>query len=122
MDKPKHIRSDDCPTIEAIDGVKIKELVGNNISNNLSLAIGVVEPGHKADPHFHEKTEEIYFIVEGEGKAVIGDEVFEVKTDDAIFVPKMIKHGLENTSHKPMKVLAISSPAFNASDFLTKDK
>ncbi|NTV40865.1 MAG: cupin domain-containing protein [Candidatus Moranbacteria bacterium] len=54
----------------------------------------------------------IYFILEGEGKFVIGDEESKVNPNDLIFVPKNTPYNIIGK----MKYFLICSPEFNPRD------
>lgn len=42
--------------------------------------------------HYHEKTDEIYYIIDGEGKLVLDDEEIEVHKGIVVYVPRGVKH------------------------------
>lgn len=42
--------------------------------------------------HYHKKTDEIYYIIEGEGKLVLDDDEVEVKKGVVVYVPRGVKH------------------------------
>lgn len=58
--------------------------------------------------HRHPHAEEVEYIVRGRGRAVSGDEEFEVTEGDIIFVPQGERHALENVDpDQPLEVLWI---------------
>jgi mannose-6-phosphate isomerase-like protein (cupin superfamily) len=42
----------------------------------------------------------------------VGDERREVMAGDAVFVPRGLKHGLQNTGSEPITLLLVCGPAF----------
>jgi mannose-6-phosphate isomerase-like protein (cupin superfamily) len=42
--------------------------------------------------HYHKKTDEIYYIIDGEGKLVLDDEEVAVKKGVVVYVPRGVKH------------------------------
>ena len=54
----------------------------------------------------------IYFILDGEGKFVIGDEESDISPNDLIFVPKNTPYNIIGK----MKYFLICSPEFNPKD------
>jgi mannose-6-phosphate isomerase-like protein (cupin superfamily) len=42
--------------------------------------------------HYHEKTDEIYYIVDGEGSMVLDDEEIELHKGVVVYVPRGVKH------------------------------
>jgi quercetin dioxygenase-like cupin family protein len=53
-----------------------------------------LSPGSAVGDHVHSRTEEIYFIVSGEGEMRVGDERQNVGPGDLILTPQGTKHGL----------------------------
>ena len=42
--------------------------------------------------HFHETTDEIYYVIDGEGTMVLDDEVIELHRGVVVYVPRGVKH------------------------------
>ena len=108
----------------AQDGAIVRELFHPDKSQikNFSLAHGSLEPGQTAKPHKHIEAEEIYYIISGIGKVLIGNEFIGIKTGDAVYVPPGYMHSLENLSSKEkLVVLAIESPAYTDDDTIFKE-
>ena len=47
---------------------------------------------HDAKLHYHEKTDEIYYIIDGKGVLVLDDEEIEVHKGVVVYVPRGVKH------------------------------
>ena len=108
------------PPITALDGALIYELLQQDERNRLDvgLAIGFLQKGRKAIPHYHKISEELYYICSGNGRVRVGDETFEIKKGCVVYVPKNTVHALENTSNlEELHVLCITSPAYTEKDF-----
>ena len=50
-----------------------------------------VEIDH-AKLHYHEKTDEIYYVIDGEGTMVLDDDVIEIHKGVVVYVPRGVKH------------------------------
>jgi mannose-6-phosphate isomerase-like protein (cupin superfamily) len=50
-----------------------------------------VEIDH-AKLHYHEKTDEIYYVIEGSGSMVLDDEEIELHEGVVVYVPRGVKH------------------------------
>ncbi len=100
------------------DGSTIRELIHPSIqgSRNQSLAEATVTPGSKTRLHWHQITEEIYFILKGRGLMTLGEEVFPVEMGDSVLIPPGRSHRIENTGKSPLKVLCACSPAYSHED------
>ena len=76
----------------------------------------------KSTPHLHRKTEEIYFILKGEGLVTIDDEQQKVEKDDTILIPKNKFHSIDKLSSEPLELLAITSPGYDPDDVIEKNQ
>ena len=82
---------------------------------NYSIAQFSLEIGGKTKLH-KIKSSEIYYILEGEGKLKIDDEMFNLKKDDSVYVPPNSKQFIENIGSKYLRFLCIVEPAWKAED------
>lgn len=53
--------------------------------------------GASHELHIHENAEEVLYVVSGHGRAITGDETFEIGPGDVIFAGVGIPHYFENT-------------------------
>ena len=42
--------------------------------------------------HYHEKTDEVYYVIDGEGTMVLDDEEIELHQGVVVYVPRGVKH------------------------------
>ena len=42
--------------------------------------------------HYHAKTDEVYYVIEGEGTMVLDDEVIGLRKGVVVYVPRGVKH------------------------------
>src|SRR5947209_5711816 len=42
--------------------------------------------------HYHEKTDEIYYVIDGEGTMVLDDEVIHLRNGVVVYVPRGVRH------------------------------
>jgi mannose-6-phosphate isomerase-like protein (cupin superfamily) len=42
--------------------------------------------------HYHEKTDEIYYVIEGQGTMVLDDDEIELREGVVVYVPRGVKH------------------------------
>lgn len=76
-------------------GVAAMLLDSRVLQGILFLAHGVLKPGKMLDPHI-DPYEEIYYILQGEGIMMVGNEKQRVKSGDAVWIPYGSAHSLEN--------------------------
>jgi mannose-6-phosphate isomerase-like protein (cupin superfamily) len=100
-----------------ICGVAI-ELINQETStpNNVSLAIIILDSQKESEAHYHKKTEEIYYILEGSAIVVINGSEYEVKPGHAIFLPINSVHKIINKGDIALKLVCADSPPFDADD------
>jgi len=69
----------------------------------------VLEPDEAPPLHKHDDTEQVFYILEGEGILKIGAEQKEiaVRPTDVVRIPPATLHTIQCTSQKPLRYLAI---------------
>jgi len=83
---------------------------GEQTNNQFSLMFIEVHKGNEPPPHTHKNEDENYYILEGEIKFWVGDNVFDTKAGDFIHLPKNIPHRFELQSES-VKELMWMTPA-----------
>ena len=70
--------------IERGEGYKVKRL---HISPNKSISL-----------QYHNHRSEMWCIVEGEGRMIVGERTFKVKQHESLYIPVGVTHKVTNTS------------------------
>ncbi|MEX2185361.1 MAG: cupin domain-containing protein [Pirellulales bacterium] len=106
------------PVFTTKDGSEIRELLAhrNSAIRNQSLAEARLAPGMSTAPHYHRRTEEIYYITHGRGEMRIGGEVRSVGPGDAIAIPTGAVHTIANTGDAVLRFLCCCAPAYEHED------
>jgi mannose-6-phosphate isomerase-like protein (cupin superfamily) len=88
------------------DGFSTSLLVGeeNAHSSEISIQITDVLPGKMQTIHKHPQAQ-CYYIIEGLGRMIIGDEEANVSKGDAVFIPGNELHGIKNRGESILKYL-----------------
>ena len=92
----------------------IKWLVSPDTQEGAGVTFGevVLLPGKGHDRHNHPDSEEILYVLSGEGEQMVDDgEPFRVGPGDTIYVATAVYHSTRNTSWEPMRLLALYNPA-----------
>ena len=99
-------------------GSEIRPLIDRTTSRVelCSLAEETLPPGAAVGRHFHEATEEVYYVTAGRGRMTVGAETREVGPGDAVYIPRGSAHTLENTGAEPMTILLVCGPAYSVAD------
>lgn len=66
----------------------------------------IVPPGSSIGIHFHNDSEEIYFILSGNGEMTIGEKKIPIKPFD-IIVNRASSHSLINNSNNNIEILVV---------------
>lgn len=75
----------------------------------------ILDPGKGHARHNHPGSEEILYVISGEGDQMVEDEegnpmYRHVRAGDMVFIPTGVFHSTVNTTWEPMRILAIYSP------------
>lgn len=86
-----------------------------NDAKNFSGGVVYLPPGQGHTRHNHPGSEEIIFIIKGNGKQMVEDEngvpeTREVGPGCTIFIPESRFHATKNTGSKPMEIFVVYSP------------
>jgi len=75
-----------------------------------SAGVVKLEPGKGHERHTHPDSDEILYVIRGEGEQEVADETREIETGDMVFVPEGVEHGTVNTGWEPLLLLAVYAP------------
>jgi len=106
----------------ARDGAKVYELdsVEDRKRRGVGFAAGFLEPNRKALKHYHNVSDEIYYVVSGNGAIQLNEDKENVQRGSLIYVPKGTLHGLSNSEDRNLEILCVSFPEYKEEDFLIK--
>jgi mannose-6-phosphate isomerase-like protein (cupin superfamily) len=111
------------PPFVTKDGSEIRELLAyrNSSVRNQSLAEARLPAGGSTQEHYHQRTEEIYYITHGTGRIRIDGDLRDVSAGDAIAILPGQRHKLWNTGESVLRLLCCCAPAYEHSDtFITE--
>jgi oxalate decarboxylase/phosphoglucose isomerase-like protein (cupin superfamily) len=81
-------------------------------AERFSFGMVVLEPGKGHERHNHPGSEEIIFVMSGEGEQMVDDQPpVNVRPGASIYIPADIYHSTLNTGWEPMRLLVVYSPA-----------
>jgi quercetin dioxygenase-like cupin family protein len=81
-------------------------------SQNLMLGLNCLEPGQEQKSHTHDAQDKFYYVVEGVGDFVVGDEERTVGEGSVIWAPAGVSHGVTNNDNKKRLVLLVGIAPF----------
>lgn len=88
---------------------------GEGVRSALTVTWVEVQPGARQPLHCH-AAEQVYVLVRGEGRMLIGDEQVLLTTGSLALVPGDELHGIENTGVDVLTYVSAATPAFRVSD------
>lgn len=101
-------------------GDKFSVLVGRHESTGSSehhtVAIVKLPINAESDEHFHKEREEFYFIVEGQGLAIIDDDSYTIREGSLVHTKPNEKHRFKNTGDSELVYLVMTAPRWIPED------
>ncbi len=88
----------------------------NSTATNQSLAEATVPPGMETEEHYHPRSEEIYYILCGQGLMILEGERREVGPGDGILIPPGTRHSIQNIGQEPLVFLCCCAPPYAHED------
>lgn len=81
-----------------------------------------IPPQGEIGEEVHPETDQILYLVEGEGEAVLNDERMPWKTHDLVLVHAGTKHNFINTGTTDLKIITTYSPPHHPDGTIHKTK
>ena len=109
---------DEIQPYPTLDGSEIRELMhpDQHGVRNQSLAMATVPPGTATLLHLHRLAEELYHVLEGQGRMTLGSEEFPIREGDTVLIRPGTPHRVENPGPGPLRLLCACSPAYRHED------
>ncbi|EGD51179.1 Cupin 2 conserved barrel domain protein [Thermoanaerobacter ethanolicus JW 200] len=79
----------------------------NSPSRRLKMGYTIIYPTGTTTGHAHDE-EEVYFVVQGEGVMVVGNDEFPIKPGDALYVPPREFHTTRQVGNIPLVVVWVT--------------
>ena len=86
-------------------------------TRNIWMGITIVDQGSSSSFHTHHDTEEVFFVISGQGKIRVNEEEEAIGPGSCIYIPIGSPHQLVNTGHETLRVIASASPPFDREKF-----
>ncbi|HXY82471.1 MAG TPA: cupin domain-containing protein [Candidatus Saccharimonadales bacterium] len=88
-------------------------------TKNQLVAFGVFKPGEGLYPHLHPKSEEIYYVVKGQGTIFVKDQKTQmlIKANEIIYIPANTPHCVTNTGNDELLIAFIMTPGLTPAQY-----
>jgi mannose-6-phosphate isomerase-like protein (cupin superfamily) len=80
-------------------------------SERLLLGLNCLKPGQVQKVHDHSDQDKFYFVLEGEGLFVVGEEQKVASAGMVVWAPASVPHGVSNQSQDHLVILMGIAPA-----------
>jgi len=110
-EKKRFIRSEDVETVQ-LDWGTLKWMSTPETTGSEAFSAGVVvlRPGNGHERHTHPDSEEILYVLSGEGEQTIADEKRSIGPGEMVYIPAGVEHSTMNDSWEPLRFLAMYGP------------
>jgi mannose-6-phosphate isomerase-like protein (cupin superfamily) len=100
------------------DGSTIRELFGipTGGTSLQSLAEASLPPGGSTQRHYHERSEEIYFLLEGRADMELEGEHRELGPGEAVAIPPGAWHEIKTLGESEVRFLCCCAPPYTHED------
>lgn len=102
----KHSQEIEAKAVDAGSGTTMQMLISPTEGPNFAMRRFVIQPGGGMPNHTN-LVEHEQFVLGGQARIGIGDEVFEVKKGDVVFIPAEIPHWYQNVGEEPFEFLCM---------------
>jgi oxalate decarboxylase/phosphoglucose isomerase-like protein (cupin superfamily) len=79
-------------------------------ASEFSTGVVQLDPGKGHERHDHPDSEEVLYVVSGEGTQTVADEEFDIAAGDLVQIPAGVEHSTVNTAWEPLKLIAVYGP------------
>ncbi|MBC7286667.1 MAG: cupin domain-containing protein [Armatimonadetes bacterium] len=99
-----------------LDGSVVEEILRpEDGARRMSLALARIDEGRRTQPHRHRTSDEIYYVLQGEGVVYLGSQPHRVCPGEAVYIPAGTEHWAVVVSG-PMEILCVCSPPYQHED------
>ncbi len=88
------------------EGVTKQVLISLQEAPNFAMRCFTIDPGGKMPNHTN-RVEHEQYVLRGQARIGIGNEIFDVQQGDVVFIPAEIPHWYTNTGDEPFSFLCI---------------
>lgn len=80
-------------------------------AEHLMVGLNCLEPGQVQKVHDHADQDKFYYVIEGEGRFTVGDDVTEAGPGHIVWAAAGVPHGVENRSETQLVILMGIAPS-----------
>ena len=115
------VNSRNVPPLHVL-GTEVRFLCEGQSTNNAWSLMEVTLPQEGGPPPHTHAWDEAYFVLAGNVRFTVGDQVFTASTGDFVYTPGGMAHGFSGESQQPARVLIFDAPAHAGAFFKRVDR
>jgi mannose-6-phosphate isomerase-like protein (cupin superfamily) len=105
------VRADEGRTLHAFGHAIVVLLDGKQTGEKFTAFINISPPGGGPGPHYHEREDEWFYIVEGQVSFLINGAWVDMFPGDCVYSPRGSVHAFKNKTDQPIRVFMNIAPA-----------
>ena len=78
---------------------------------DLAVILELIPPGRGEVRHYHDRSRQLFYVLEGKLQMVMADETLVLEKGDSLEVPPSVPHRVWNLSHENTTFLVVSAPS-----------
>lgn len=104
------------PPFRTLDGSLVYELIRPEDGfGRFSLARALIDADQRTLAHLHRTSDEVYYILSGQGVVVVGGKQHKVTRGDVVLIPAGVEH-FALAVGGPLELLCICAPPYTHED------
>ena len=110
--RPIAIRPGEGRTVQGPAGGPLTFKVrGEQTGGALTAIENVIAPGDGPPVHVHDGEDEYWYVIDGDLRFKLGDEIAEAPAGSFVFVPRGTPHAFQNVGDAPARILVLFTPS-----------
>jgi quercetin dioxygenase-like cupin family protein len=105
------IRANEGRTLRAFGHAIVVLLDGKQTGGKFTTFLNTTPPGCGPGPHYHEREDEWFYIIEGRVSFLVNRTWTELFPGDCVYSPRGSVHGFKNNTDQPIRVFINIAPA-----------
>jgi quercetin dioxygenase-like cupin family protein len=94
-----------------VGGIVTFKATGEETAGALTLFESVIAPGDGPPLHVHSNEDEVLYVLEGEMRFRLGDEVHDAPPGTTMYAPRGVAHCFHNAGPTPSRLLIFFTPS-----------
>jgi len=105
------VRANEGRTLHAFGHAVVVLLDGKQTDEKFTAFLNISPPGGGPGPHYHEREDEWFYIVEGQVSFLMNGSWVDVFPGDSVYSPRGSIHAFKNKTDQPIRVFMNIAPA-----------